>query len=460
MMRPEPPFEGAPAPRKRAPTIGGAPANVDAERATIGSFLKDPSLLALHGEGLKPEDFFHEPHRHIFEAISEVYGRGDVIDPVTVGEELRRLGALDAVGGPLVLGDMIDEIGTTIGLEHYIKIVREKAMARRMIEVATEIATKGYAADLELTEYLDSAEREVFSVLTGERGSPIRPIREVLAQTMELLQEQQARGGQMAGIPTGFDQLDRITMGLQRSDLLILAARPGMGKTSFALNVATHVAVNEGRGVAVFSLEMGAEQLAMRLLSAEGHVNLKELRGGKPSMEDFRRLTDAMARLSESKIYIDDTPAVSLAEVRSRSRRLSLRGELDLVVIDYLQLMSARSNSIPREQQISEISRGLKALAKELNIPVIALSQLNRSLESRQDKRPMLSDLRESGAIEQDADIIMFVYRDDYYHPDSDDQGIAEIIVGKQRNGPTDTARVAFIGHYTKFANLSPASEF
>jgi replicative DNA helicase len=329
-----------------------------------------------------------------------------------------------------------------------------------MIMAATEVATAGYAPDLDLMTFMDDAEQKVFAVLTGGRKKDIRPIKDVLVDTMKLLQEQQEAGTGMSGIPSGFDQLDKITMGLQKTDLIIMAGRPGMGKTSFALSLALHTAVHEDRAVAVFSLEMGAEQLAMRLLSSEGHVNLKELRGGRPSMEDFRRLADAADRLSNSRIYIDDTPAVSLAEVRSRCRRLSLAGNLDLVVIDYLQLMSARSNTVSREQQISEISRGLKALAKELYIPVITLSQLNRSLESRQDKRPMLSDLRESGAIEQDADIIIFLYRDEYYHPDSEDKGVTEVIVGKQRNGPTDTARVAFIAQYAKFANLSPANEF
>ncbi|MFT5431069.1 MAG: replicative DNA helicase [Myxococcota bacterium] len=426
----------------------------------LGALLRDPSLMGTHGDSLKPEDFFLEPHRHICEALQEVHGKGIPVDVVVLGEQLRKAKMLEAIGGPMFLGDLMAEVGTTVGLEHHVQIVQQKSMIRSMISAATEVATAGYAPDLDLMTFMDDAEQKVFAVLTGGRKKDIRPIKDVLVETMKILQEQQEAGTGMSGIPSGFDQLDKITMGLQKTDLIIMAGRPGMGKTSFALSLALHVAVQERRAVAVFSLEMGAEQLAMRLLSSEGHVNLKELRGGRPSMEDFRRLADAADRLSNSRIYIDDTPAVSLAEVRSRCRRLSLAGNLDLVVIDYLQLMSARSNTVSREQQISEISRGLKALAKELYIPVITLSQLNRSLESRQDKRPMLSDLRESGAIEQDADIIIFLYRDEYYHPDSEDKGVTEVIVGKQRNGPTDTARVAFIAKYAKFANLSPANEF
>jgi replicative DNA helicase len=271
---------------------------------------------------------------------------------------------------------------------------------------------------------------------------------------MTMLQNQLRDGSEISGISTGLTELDKITLGFQNTDLLILAARPGMGKTSLALSIAAHVAVNEGKCAAIFSLEMGAEQLAMRLMAMEAHINLKDLRGGRPKESEFRRVADAMARLSEAPLYIDDTPAISLTELRARARRLKLQGRCDMLIIDYLQLMSAPARISSREQQISEISRGLKALAKELKIPVVALSQLNRSLESRPNKRPMLSDLRESGAIEQDADVIMFVYRDEYYHPDSEDKGVSEIIVGKQRNGPTGVAKVSFIAQYTKFANL------
>jgi replicative DNA helicase len=272
---------------------------------------------------------------------------------------------------------------------------------------------------------------------------------------MTMMQNQLKEGGEISGISSGLKELDAITLGFQNTDLCILAARPSMGKTSLALSIAQHSAVNEGKAVVFFSLEMGAEQLAQRLLAMEAHINLKSLRGGKARDDDFRRIADAMARLSEAPLYIDDMPAISIAELRQRARRLKLQGRCDLLVLDYLQLMSAPAKIQSREQQISEISRGLKALAKELKIPVIALSQLNRSLESRPNKRPMLSDLRESGAIEQDADVIMFVYRDEYYHEDSEEKGVAEIIVGKQRNGPTGTAKVSFIAQYTKFANLA-----
>jgi replicative DNA helicase len=439
---------------------GGQPANIEAERAVLGSFIKDPGLLAVHEDRLTPEDYFHEPHRHIYTAIQEVSASGTPITIITLGEALHRANLLEAVGGATYLGDLQAACATTAGLEHYIKIVHDKSLLRRMIAAATAIATKGYSHDVDLTQFLDDAEREVFSVSMGVKGSPVRHIEDVLAEAMENLHKQLERGEDMAGVSSGFDQLDKIMMGLQKSDLIILAARPGMGKTSFALCLAGHVGLYEKRRVAIFSLEMAADQLAMRLLAADAHVGLKEIRAGRPTMEDFRRLTDAMGRLSQAGIFIDDTPAITLAQIRSRCRKLALQGGLDLIVIDYLQLMRPSDIKLPREQQISEMSRGLKALAKELHVPVICLSQLNRGLESRQDKRPILSDLRESGAIEQDADVIIFVYRDDYYHPDSDDQGVAEIIVGKQRNGPTDTARVSWLGQYTKFANLTTSAEF
>ena len=416
--------------------------------------------MSIHSDGMVAEDFYIEPHRHLFEALADVWARGTLVDLVTVGEELRKKGRLEAIGGPVFLANLLDEVATTAGVEYYVRIVKEKSQIRRMITAATEIATAGYAPDVEVADFMNDAESKVFSVLKGQDGNATRHMREVLVETMRLLREQAESGATMSGIPSGFDQLDKITMGLQRSDLIIVAARPGMGKTSFALSVASNVAIRSGKAVVLFSLEMGAEQLAMRLLSSEAHVNLKVLRGGRPHPDDFNAMVEAAGRLSEANIYLDDTPAIKLADIRARTRRLALRGQCDVIILDYLQLMGVRSG-VPREQQISEVSRGLKALAKELNVPVIALSQLNRALEKREDKRPMLSDLRESGAIEQDADIIMFVYRHEYYFPDAEDQrGVAEIIVGKQRNGPTDTARVAFIGQYTKFGNLAPVSDF
>jgi len=442
---------------------GGSPANLHAERAILGAFLKDTSLIALYEDRLAPEDFYQEPHRHVYAAITGVQARAEPVDLVTVGEELSTANKLDAIGGPVFLARLLDDCATTVGIERHIDIVATKSQLRQMITAATEIATEGYDPELNKDEFFDSAEAKIFDVLNGGKKQPTQHIEVVMKGTMEMLRKQLEQGGEMAGIPTGFVELDNLTMGLQRTDLIIVAARPGMGKTSFAISMAINVALHQHKSVALFSLEMGAEQLAMRMMASEGHVNLKDVRGGKPSMEDFRRLTEAMGRLSQSNIYLDDSASLSLADVRTRCRRLSLNrqgGGLDLVVIDYLQLMRPSSARIPREQQISEMSRGLKTLAKELKIPVICLSQLNRGLESRQDKRPILSDLRESGAIEQDADIIMFVYRDEVYNPDSEAKGVAEIIVGKQRNGPCGTANLAFIGKYTKFGNASRGSEF
>ena len=374
---------------------GGAPANLDAERSVLGMFFKEPVLLTVHGDGLVPGDFYTERHQFVFEAMKAVVDRGEILDFVTVGEELARQKRLEGVGGPVFLEELSDDVGSTIGLEHHLKIVRDKSMLRRMISAATDIASKGYSPDLDLSVFMDDAEKRIFEVVTGGQRQPMRPIKDVMAETLQTLYQQQQAGGAVSGLPTGFDDLDRITLGMHRSDLMIIAARPGMGKTALAMSIATHAALNEGRTTAVFSLEMSAEQLALRMLSSEAHVNLKDLRGGKPSMEDFRRVTEAMARLSEARLYLDDTPAIPIHELRARVRRLALQGELGLVVIDYLQLMQSRSSNTPREQQISEISRGLKALAKEFHVPVIALSQLNRSAETRPDKRPMLSDLRE-----------------------------------------------------------------
>ncbi len=442
---------------------GAVPANVEAERWVLGACLKDPSILSGIGDRVTPEDFFLEPHRHVFKAILDLYGKGVVIGLVSVGEELHKVQMLEAVGGPLFLRDLMSEVGTLVGLEHHVGIVKEKSLVRRVIAAATDIASKGYDPAVEVGQFLDEAEKNIFSVISGGHKADIRRIDEVLQGAMKLIENQLASGKGMSGISTGFDQLDRILNGLQRSDLLILGARPAMGKTSLALSMANHIVVHERKAVALFSLEMAAEQLAMRLLASEAMVDLKELRGGRPPPEDIARIGEAAGRLSETNFFLDDTGAISLAEVRARCRRLALHGTLDVIMIDYLQLMSGRAGASanqPREQLISENSRGLKALAKELNVPVIVLSQLSRSVESRPDKRPMLSDLRESGAIEQDADIIMFVYRDEYYNPETPDKGVAEVIVAKQRNGPTDTAKLAFVNRYAKFANLAPSSHF
>ena len=443
-------------------TSGGyqPPANLDAERSVLGSFLRDPALIGVHGDGLEPHDFYLERHQLIFNAMRECLERGTGLDPVLVAEELHKTKHLEAAGGPGYLAELVDEVGTTAMIANHITLVREKSQRRRLISAATEVASRGYAVDVTLSEYLEEAESKVFQVLMGSRASPMRSLRDVLHLTIEQIQLMLREGGAVAGLSTGFDDLDRITLGLHPSDLTIVAARPAMGKTAFAMSIATDVALRQQKRVAVFSLEMSSEQIAMRMLSGEACVNLKDIRTGKPRMDDWRRIIEASDRLSMAPLFIDDSPGITLGDLRARCRRLALDGGLDLVVIDYLQLMRARSDKVSREQQIAEISRGLKALAKELNLPVVALSQLNRGLEARTDKRPMLSDLRESGAIEQDADVIMFVYRDEYYHPDTEDKGVAEIIVGKQRNGPTDTAKLAFVGEYTKFAGLARSAEF
>jgi len=437
-----------------------APASLDAERYILGTFFRDNGLFVVHGHEVHPEDFYLEKHRHLYEAIRAVSERGEPLDEVMVSEELMRHERLEAVGGPAYMQELVDTVGTTAGLPHHIRVLRDKSKLRQMIHAATEIASGGYESDINIEEFLDDAEKKIFEVVTTGARKALRPIGDVLHDTIETIQAQQRQGGTISGLATGFDRFDELTLGLQKSDLLILAARPAMGKTALALTMAANIAINEKKGVALFSLEMGADQLALRMLASQAHVDLSNMRSGQLGMDDFRKLTEAMGKMSDAKLYIDDTPAISLPELRGRARRLVLEGNCDLVIVDYLQLMGTNSKISSREQQIAELSRGLKALAKELHIPVIALSQLNRSLEARQDKRPILSDLRESGAIEQDADLILFVYRDEYYHPDSEDKGVAEVIIGKQRNGPTGTCRLAFVGRYTKFGNLTPASEF
>jgi len=437
-----------------------SPTSLDAERFVLGSFFRDPSLLTLHGHELNPADFYAEKHQHLLAAMKAVSERGEPLDEVMVSEELSKYAQLESVGGPAYIQELLDTVGTTAGLSHHMKVVKDKSKLRQMIHAATEIASDGYASDIDVVHFLDEAEKKIFEVVTSGARSTVRSVGEVLHEAIETIQANHRDGGEISGLATGFDRLDELTLGLQRSDLIILAARPAMGKTALAMSMATNIAMNSGKSVAVFSLEMSADQLAMRMLSSEAHVDLKSIRSGRLSMDDFRKLTAAMGQLSEAKLFIDDTPALSLPEIWGRARRLALDGKCDLVIVDYLQLMGTSARISSREQQISELSRGLKGLAKELQIPVIALSQLNRSLESRQDKRPILSDLRESGAIEQDADVILFVYRDEYYQPDTDDKGVAEVIIGKQRNGPTGTSRLAFVGRYTKFGNLSANAEF
>ncbi|NUN15777.1 MAG: replicative DNA helicase [Myxococcales bacterium] len=434
--------------------IQAPPANVEAERAILGAVLLDDALLSVVLEYVKADDFYRDAHRTIFEAMCDLFDTRVPIEPLTVSERLRETGKLETVGGASYVASLLGSVTGTAAVDHYAKLVREKAMTRRMIYAASEIVSLGYGGGLPTREFLDRSEKLVFDVLDSGQRSSVQHIKEVLKTAITKVQSLFEQREGVTGLTTGFERIDRLTLGLQASDLIILAARPAMGKTTFALNLACNAALAARAAVVVFSLEMGADQLVLRLLSAESRIELSKLRSGQLSDSDWPKLANAAAKLSEARIYIDETPGITPIEVRSRARRLKLEGNCDLVVIDYLQLMNPSRSIASREQQISEISRSLKGLAKELHVPVIALSQLNRGLESRTDKRPMMSDLRESGAIEQDADIISFIYRDEVYHPESKDQGIAEIIIAKHRNGPTGTVRVKFFNTFTRFDNL------
>lgn len=430
------------------------PANLEAERAILGAVLLDPGTLNTVLEQVKEPDFYRESHQHIFAAICALFERNEPFDPIALSDELRRAGTFDSVGGSAYISSLLDAVPAMSSIEHYARMVAEKATSRRMIWAASEIVSVGYNAELSPAEYLDQAQKLVFEVLDAGSRSEAVPLKHVLKDAISHIQTLYEKREGVTGLTTGYEKLDALLLGLHPTDLIILAARPAMGKTTFVLNLAANAALLGNAAVVVFSLEMGSEQLALRLLSSESRIELSKLRSGFLSDSDWPRLANAAARLAEARIFIDETPAASALDIRAKTRRLRLEGKCDLIIIDYLQLMRGRSNSQSREQEISEISRSLKGLAKELHVPVIALSQLNRGLEQRTDKRPMMSDLRESGAIEQDADIIGFIYRDEVYHPETEDKGIGEIIISKHRNGPTGTVKLKFFNTFTRFDNL------
>ncbi|RMG91505.1 MAG: replicative DNA helicase [Candidatus Dadabacteria bacterium] len=435
------------------------PHSLEAEVGVLGAVLLNNDVLPQVAELVDRDDFYRTGHRLIFEAMLDLSERGAPIDLVTLTEELRTKGVLEKAGGAAYVGSLTDQVPSARNAEHYARIVRERAVLRKLIWVATEIASEGYDPDADVEEYLDRAEQEIFKITQRKISPSFVRLRDVLKDAMAKVEELYERKELVTGVPTGFHDLDQLTAGLQPSDLIIVAGRPGMGKTSFVLNIAHYASVHENLPVGFFSLEMSREQLALRLLCAEARIDSHRLRRGMLKDSDFPKLARAAGVLAEAPFFIDDTPGISTLELRAKARRLKAEAGLELVIVDYLQLMRARGSYDVREQEISEISRSLKALAKELHVPVIALSQLNRGVESRSDKRPLLSDLRESGAIEQDADVILFIYRDDVYNKESADKGIAEIIVGKQRQGPTGTVKLAFLNEYTAFENLAKGYE-
>ncbi|OHE80971.1 MAG: replicative DNA helicase [Lysobacterales bacterium GWF1_69_6] len=434
------------------------PQSVEAEQAVIGGLMLAPDSLDRVGDFLTEHDFYRRDHRLIYRAIRDLSEKNKPFDAVTLGEWFEANGLSEQIGGTGYLIELASSTPSAANIKAYAEIVREKAVLRQLIEAGTEIVNDGFQPEgRDSQEVLSAAEQRVFKIAEqGRRGrADFVSLRDAMKDAFQILQERYENQGNVTGLPTGFTDLDEMTAGLQPSDLIILAARPAMGKTTLALNIAEYGAIKTKKAVAVYSMEMSSSQLAFRLISSIGRVNATRLRTGQLEDEDWSRVNMAIKMLSDVKVFIDDTPALSPDVLRSKARRIKREHDLGLIVIDYLQLMQVPGTGENRATEISEISRSLKALAKELNVPVIALSQLNRGLESRTDKRPVMADLRESGAIEQDADIIMFIYRDEYYHKDSPDKGLAEVIIGKQRSGPTGTIKLKFFGEYTRFDNLA-----
>ncbi|WP_144513442.1 replicative DNA helicase [Bacillus sp. FJAT-22090] len=431
------------------------PHNQEAEQSVIGAIFLEPQALITAAEIVMSEDFYRVAHQKIFQTMLRLSDQGKAIDVVTVTEELSAKKELEDVGGISYISEIANSVPTAANISHYAKIVEEKSILRRLIRVATTIVEDGFTREDEVEALLSEAERKMMEVANRKNAGDFKHIKDVLVETYDNIEKLHTRKGDVTGIPTGFRDLDRITAGFQRNDLIIVAARPSVGKTAFALNVAQNVATKTDENVAIFSLEMGAEQLVMRMLCAEGNIDAQVLRTGALTTEDWRKLTMAMGSLSNAGIYIDDTPGIRVNEIRAKCRRLKQESGLGMILIDYLQLIQGSGGSqANRQQEVSEISRSLKGLARELQVPVIALSQLSRGVEQRQDKRPMMSDLRESGSIEQDADIVSFLYREDYYDKETENQNMIEIIIAKQRNGPTGTVTLAFVKEFNKFVNI------
>ena len=417
--------------------------------------LTDKEAVISAIEVLSDEDFYREDNRIIYSAIMNLYNRGEPIDIITLKAELESMGKFEKVGGLEYLAELPEKVPTTANVDKYIKIVEEKATLRTLIRTANELITLGYDPTQEVEELMDNAEKKIFGVMQNRSQKTYSSMKDILVDTFIELEELYNRKEHVTGVPTGFIDLDYKTAGLHGSELILVAARPAMGKSAFALNIATNAAVRAKTPVAIFSLEMSKEQMANRILCSEALVDSNKVRTGKVEDDDWTKLAEASGILSEAQIFIDDTPGISIMEIRAKCRKMKLEKDIGLVVIDYLQLVQGSNKRAgSREQEIAEISRSLKILAKEINVPVIALSQLSRAPEQRPDHRPMLSDLRESGSIEQDADIVMFLYRDDYYNQDSDKKNVAEVILAKHRAGSTGTVELAWLGSYTKFANL------
>ena len=430
------------------------PHSVEAEQSVIGSMIMDRDAIMTASEVITSEDFYQSQYGVLFDAMLELYNEGKPVDLVTLQERLREKDVPPEISSLEFVRDLLDAVPTSANVRHYATIVQEKSMLRKLIKVNEDIANTCYLAREKTEDILEETEKKIFDLLQYRSTGDFVPIKQVVLNALDKIEKASKNKGTVTGIPTGFIDLDYKTSGFQPSDLILIAARPSMGKTAFVLNVAQHMAFKEGKTVAIFSLEMSKEQLVNRLFSLESKVDSQALRTGNLTDEDWAKLIEGAAVVGKSNLIIDDTPGISIAELRSKCRKFKLEHDLGIIIIDYLQLMSGGKHSESRQQEISEISRSLKAVARELNVPVVALSQLSRAVEQRPDHRPMLSDLRESGAIEQDADVVMFLYRDDYYNKDTDKKNIADVIIANQRNGPIGTVELVWLPNYTKFANM------
>ncbi|MDP4144123.1 MAG: replicative DNA helicase [Bacillota bacterium] len=428
------------------------PQNIDAEQSVLGSMILDRNSIAQAAEVLVSDDFYRDTHKVIFGSIVELYQRDIPVDMVTLIEHLRAAEKLEAAGGITYITEVSSSVPSTANLQSYINIVKDKAMLRKLIRVSNEIIDESYNQQDDVQKVLDSAEKKIFDIAQNKISSDFESMSQVLVRGFDQIEKMFNNKGELTGVPSGFGELDAKTSGFQKGDMILIAARPSMGKTTFALNLAQHAALRSGKSVLIFSLEMSKEQLAYKMLCTEANVDMLKLRTGNLDDKDWDNIARASGPLASAKIFIDDTAGVSVMEMRSKCRRMKIEHGIDMIVIDYLQLMSGSGES--RQQEVSEISRSIKAIAKEMQCPVIALSQLSRAPEQRTDHRPMLSDLRESGSIEQDADLVMFLYRDEYYNKETEEKNMAECIIAKQRNGPTGTVKLAWLGQFSKFGSL------
>lgn len=445
-----------PLPSSEKPQNGGRvpPQSIDAEESVLGSILLDNQAINICLERIRSEDFYKSSHQIVFEAMAKLSDKREPIDIITLGQQLRAMGQLESVGGAQTLSYLASSVPNSANVPYYVRVIKEMSIRRRLINESTDIINSAFEMEGEIEDFLDSTEQRILGVSDFRVNQSFHRVGDVVQDSIRIVEQLYDQKEPVTGVPSGLVKLDKLTAGFQPSDLVIVAARPSMGKTALVLGWSQFVGIYNRKPVAFFSLEMSKEQLVLRMLCSESRINNSSVRTGQLSERDFARIVEGASRISDADIFIDDTPAITITELRAKARRLHRDHSLGLIVVDYLQLLRSPAYSHSREQEISDISRSLKALAKELNVPVVALSQLNRSVESRTDKRPMMSDLRESGAIEQDADVIMFIYRDEVYNKESPDKGVAEIIISKQRSGPTGTIRVAFSGEYTRFDNL------